>query len=140
MVRASVFKLVFVSGDFTQFFVARLRQAMAVCSRVLDCLDSLRNISLCHWSNRLLRQPYLVMNLQCSMIMLITYSSSYASSVCGGVDGYLLRYPLSAKCLAAIWLTELKSELGGPAISLALRCMFCSIDCVCSVVRAVDDL
>ena len=79
---------------------------MAICSRVLECfgvLFALRVVSCCvpcfDWLKWLLRQPYLVTNLLCGMTLLITYSSSYTSSACGGADGLRLR------CLPAIWLT-----------------------------------
>ena len=35
----------------------------------------------------------------------MTYSSSYASSVCGGADGLLLKKFVSGKCLPALWFT-----------------------------------
>ena len=72
-------------------------------------------------------------------MLLITYSSSYFSTACSGVDEFLLRWSVSAKCLPAIWPTLIKSELAGPVISLALRCTFCSTDCVWLMVRVVGD-
>ena len=38
-------------------------------------------------------------------MLLITYSSSYASSACGSEDGFLLKQSVSAKCFPAIWVT-----------------------------------
>ena len=109
VVLASLSVLSFIS---TRLFGESARHSMAVCSRVLRYFGisfvlcgAVSDALLCHLLKWLLRQPYLSTNLYCGIIMLITFSSSKTSSACGGEDGFLLKWSVSAKCLPAIWHT-----------------------------------
>ena len=50
MVCASMIEIELSSAVYAQLFVDRLRQAMAVLSRVLNCFGLLRKFSRCDWS------------------------------------------------------------------------------------------
>ena len=63
MVLASIVKLFEFAIRLMQLSRGRLRQAMAVCSRVLECFNSLIRVASCDWLKWLLRQPYLATNL-----------------------------------------------------------------------------
>ena len=69
MVLTSIVEFEFGGLSFIRVDAVLLRQLMAVCSRVsfdrnlLFALCSLLSVSPSDWSNWLLRQPYLEMNL-----------------------------------------------------------------------------